>query len=166
LVVEVVVMTAVRRSDRVVRSGAAEVAPRPSLHVVRARGPRRPAWMALYLALLLIMAGGGVGTGWARTDGERQLVGGLMCLAFLGAAAAWTRCNRVALHRLGEPATGPGRLWVRIVRSRRPIDPAREPDGRIVRLAPGQPMPWRAASPAVLDGRARDGDATARMAGR
>jgi hypothetical protein len=112
---------------------------RPVLHIVRAGGLRRPPWTVLYLGLLLTVGGGGVGTWWAQTDGERNLIAGLMCLAFLMVAAFWVRCNRVALHRLAEPADGRGRLGFRVVLSRTPRPALR--DGRIVRLEPGQPVP-------------------------
>jgi hypothetical protein len=111
-----------------------------SLRVVRASVPRRPAWKALYLPLALFVGGGGVGTWRAHTAGEQQLVAALMGLAVLATLAFWIRCNRMALSRLGEPAAGAGPLAVRIVRSRRRVDPAAA-EGRIVRLAPGQPLP-------------------------
>jgi hypothetical protein len=109
----------------------------PELRVVRASAPRRPAWRGLYGIVVVVLGLGGLATWRTDTDAGRQAVALVMAAVILAAMAAWVRGNRVALSRLGEPASGSGRLSARVIRSRR-----RALDGdRIVRLAPGDAMP-------------------------
>jgi hypothetical protein len=136
--VEVIAMVTLTHRAHIRRFPEQAGGRRPALHLVPASAPHRPAWVALYVSVAIAAGPGGFGALAASTEDGRQMAALAMALGVMAAMAVWVRANRVALSRLGEPAAGAGPLALRIVRGRRA---ERLADERVVRLAPGEPLP-------------------------